>query len=168
MADAEDEAAKRGAVRRAGAALASTTAMLAACSAMIPVHVSGGLERPIATFGADPAKPETACLGGIAVHELSNAMMRPIWSIEARGRNCRGVRQVAYGQTPEGFETTVEAAPLKPGVRYAVVGYGLTGRPLSRVPWRGGDEVMFEGGRWRLVPPQQRGPRMDAEGEAAH
>jgi len=162
------KAVKRRAVLRAGAALAAASAMLAACSAMISVHVSGGLERPIATFGADPAKPETACLGGIAVHELSNAMMRPIWSIEARGRNCRGVRHVVYGQTPEGFETTVEAAPLKPGVRYAVVGYGLTGGPLSRVPWRGGDEVMFEGGRWRLVPPQQRGPRMDVEGEAAH
>ncbi len=123
--------------------------MLAACSAMIPVHVSGGLERPIATFGADPAKPETACLGGIAVHELSNAMMRPIWSIEARGRNCRGVREVVYGQPPEGFETTVEAAPLKLGVRYAVVGYGLTGGPLNRVPWRGGGEVIFIGGQWR-------------------
>lgn len=159
---------KRGAVLRVGVVLAAAAAVLAACSAMIPVRISGGLEQPIATFGADPAKPEKACLGGIAVHELSNAMMRPIWSIEARGRNCRGVRQVAYGQTPEGFETTVEAAPLKPGVRYAVVGYGLTGGPLSRVPWRGGDEVMFEGGRWRLVPPQQRGPRMDAEGEAAH
>lgn len=159
---------KHGAVLRVGAALAAAAAALAACSAMIPVNISGDLEQPIATFGVDPARPEKACLGGLAVHERSNAMMRPVWSIEARGRDCRGVRQVVYGQAPEGFETTVEAAPLKPGVRYAVVGYGLTGGPLSRVPWRGGDEVMFEGGRWRLVLPQQRGPHMDAEGEAAH
>ncbi|WP_046653287.1 hypothetical protein [Brevundimonas diminuta] len=159
---------KRGAVWRVGAALATTAVALAACSAMIPVNISGGLERPVATFGADPTKPEKACLGGIAVHERSNAMMRPVWSIEARGRDCRGLRQVVYGETPEGFETTVEAAPLKPGVRYAIVGYGLTGGPLSRVPWRGGDEVVFENGRWRPVTPQERGPRVDAGGEAPH
>jgi len=107
---------KRGAVLRIGAVLGTAAVVLAACSAMIPVNISGGLERPVATFGVDPAKPEKACLGGIAVHERSNAMMRPVWSIEARGRNCRGVRQVVYGETPEGFETTVEAAALKPGV----------------------------------------------------
>lgn len=140
---------KRGAVLRVGVALATVAAMLAACSAMIPVHISGGLERPIATFGADPAKPEKACLGGIAVHELSNAMMRPIWSIEARGSNCRGLKQVVYGQAPDGFETTMPPSPLKPGVRYAVVGYGLTVGPLSRVPWRGGGEVVFISGQWR-------------------
>lgn len=120
---------------------------------MIPVRVSGSLEAPAATFGVDPAKPEKACLGGLAVHELSNAMMRPVWSIEARGRDCRALRQVVYGEAPEGFATTVQAAPLKPGVRYAVVGYGLTGGPLSSVPWRGGGDFMFEDGRWRSAPP---------------
>ena len=124
-------------------------ASVAACSAMIPVHVSGSLEAPAATFGVDPAKPEKACLGGLAVHELSNAMMRPVWSIEARGRNCRALRQVAYGEAPEGFATTVSPVPLKPGVRYAVVGYGLTGGLLSRVPWRGGGDFVFEDGQWR-------------------
>lgn len=116
---------------------------------MIPVRISGSLERPTASFGLDPTRPEKACLGGLAVHELSNAMMRPVWSIEARGRECRDLRQVVYGETPEGFETTVEAIPLKSGVRYAVVGYGLTGGPLSRVPWRGGDDFIFEKGQWR-------------------
>jgi len=159
---------KRGAVLRLGAVLATATAGLAACSAMIPVNISGGLEQPVATFGVDPAKPERACLGGLAVHELSNAMMRPVWSIEARGRNCRGLRQVVYGQAPEGFETMVDAAPLKSGVRYAVVGYGMTGGPLSRVPWRGGGEVVFEDDRWRLVTPQERGSRVDEGGEAPH
>lgn len=159
---------KRGAGFRNGAMLATATAALAACSAMIPVNISGGLERPTATFGVDPAKPEMACLGGLAMHELSNAMMRPVWSIEARGRDCRGLRQVVYGQAPEGFETMVEPAPLKPGVRYAVVGYGMTGGPLSRVPWRGGDEVVFENDRWRLVTRAERGPRVDAGGETPH
>jgi hypothetical protein len=120
---------------------------------MIPVRISGSLEQPMASFGVDPAKPEKACLGGLAVHELSNAMMRPVWSIEARGRECRGLRQIVYGEAPEGFATTVSPVPLKPGVRYAVVGYGLTGGPLSRVPWRGGDEFIFEDGQWRSAPP---------------
>ncbi|MEN5052192.1 hypothetical protein [Brevundimonas naejangsanensis] len=160
---------KQVAVLRAGAALAAAAAVLAACSAMIPVRISGSLEQPIATFGLDPAKPEKACLGGIAVHERSNAMMQPVWSIEARGRNCRSLRQVVYGQTLEGFETTVEPIPLQPGVRYAVVGYGLTGGPLSRVPWRGGgEEVLFEHGRWRPVTAQERSPLVDEVGEARH
>lgn len=120
---------------------------------MIPVRISGSLEQPMASFGVDPAKPEKACLGGLAVHELSNAMMRPVWSIEARGRECRDLRRVVYGEAPEGFSTTVQAAPLKPGVRYAVVGYGLTGGPLSHVPWRGGDDFVFENGQWRPAPP---------------
>ena len=116
---------------------------------MIPVHISGSLAQLTASFGLDPTRPEKACLGGLAVHELSNAMMRPVWSIEARGRECRDLRQVVYGETPEGFETTVAPIPLKPGVRYAVVGYGLTGGPLSRVPWRGGGDFIFEDGQWR-------------------
>lgn len=120
---------------------------------MIPVRISGSLEQPMASFGVDPAKPEKACLGGLAVLELSDAMMRPVWSIEARGRECRDLRQVVYGEAPEGFETTVAPAALKPGVRYAVVGYGLTGGPLSRVPWRGGDDFVFEKGQWRPAPP---------------
>lgn len=128
-------------------------ASVVACSAMIPVRISGSLEGPAATFGLDPAKPEKACLGGLAVHEMSNAMMRPVWSIEAQGRECRDLRQVVYGDAPEGFETTVAPAALKPGVRYAVVGYGLTGGPLSRVPWRGGGDFIFEDGQWRSAPP---------------
>ncbi|MNE15949.1 hypothetical protein D3C87_1325180 [compost metagenome] len=83
-------------------------------------------------------------------------MMRPVWSIEARGRDCRGLRQVVYGEPPEGFETTVEAAALKSGVRYAIVDYGLT-RGLGRVPWRGGGDFIFEDGQWRVVPPFMSG-----------
>jgi hypothetical protein len=119
---------------------------------MIPLRISGGLERPVATFGVDPERPERACLRGLALHEMSDAMMRPVWSMEARGRECRELRRAVYGVAPDGFETTVQPAPLKPGVRYAVVGYGLTGRP-GRVPWRGGGEFVFENGQWRAAPP---------------
>lgn len=144
-----------------------SAASVAACSAMIQVHISGGLEQPVATFGVDPANPEKACVGGLAVHETSNAMMRPVWTISARGRDCRALKQVVYGQAPEGFGTDVPAAPLKPGVRYVVVGYGLTGG-LSRVPWRGGGDFIFEKGQWRPAPEGSPLPRMDASGEAAH
>src|SRR5690606_14886050 len=120
---------RQGAVRRVGrfGLVLLVTASVAACSAMIPVRISGSLERPIATFGVDPAKPEKACLGGLAVYELSDAMMRPIWTISATGRECRKLTQVVFGRAPEGFDTDVPAAALKPGVRYAVVGYGLIG-----------------------------------------
>lgn len=117
---------------------------------MIPVRISGSLERPIATFGLDPAKSE-ACVGGLAVYELSDAMMRPVWTISATGRECRKLTQVVFGRVPKGFDTDVPAAALKPGVRYAVVGYGLTGG-LSRVPWRGGGDFVFENGLWRPAP----------------
>ena len=42
---------------RSGLALL-LAASVAACSAMIPVRISGSLEAPAATFGVDPAKPE--------------------------------------------------------------------------------------------------------------
>lgn len=46
----------------------------------------------------------------------------------------------------------MEAAALKSGVRYAIVGYGLT-RGLGGVPWIGGDDFVFEDGQWRPAPP---------------
>lgn len=120
---------------------------------MIPVHISGALAQPTATFGLDPARPEKACVGGLAVHEKSDAMMRPVWTISARGRECRTLKQVVYGQAPDGFDTDVPAAALKSGVRYTLVGYGLTGGPLARTPWRGGGDFIFEEGQWRPAPP---------------
>lgn len=54
---------KHGAVLRVGAALAAVASALAACSAMIPVNISGDLEEPIATFGVDPAKAREGLSG---------------------------------------------------------------------------------------------------------
>jgi len=143
---------RRGAGWRNGAALATAAVVLAACSAMIPVTISGSLDRPMATFGVDPASPEKACLSGLAVHETSNAMMRPVWTISATGHECRQLTRVVFGEAPEGFVTDVPATALKSGVRYVVVGYGWTGWPAA-VPWRGGGEFMFENGQWRQAPP---------------
>jgi hypothetical protein len=151
-------------MRQAGLVLL-LAASVAACSAMIPVRISGSLEQPTATFGVDPAKPEKACVSGLAVHEMSNAMMRPVWAVSAVGPKCRKLRQVIYGQTLAGFDTDVPAAALKPGVRYAVVGYGLTGG-LSRVPWRGGGDFVFEDGRWLPAPPFAPAPLSPAANSA--
>lgn len=118
---------------------------------MIPVRIGGALEQPVATFGLDPARPQRACVGGLAVHELSDAMMRPVWTISARGRDCRPLNQVVYGQAPDGFDTEVPAQALKPNVRYAVVGHGWTNWPAS-TPWRGGGDFIFRDGQWRPAP----------------
>lgn len=120
---------------------------------MIPVHIGGGLEQPTAIFGLDPARPEKVCVGGLTMHEKSDDVGRPVWIIGARGRECRSLKQVVYGHAPDGFDTVVPAAVLKSGVRYTVVGYGLTGGPLARTPWHGGGDFVFEDGQWRPAPP---------------
>ncbi|MFK4057603.1 hypothetical protein [Brevundimonas sp. NPDC046655] len=128
------------------------TASVAACSAMIPVRISGSLEQPMATFGVDPVRPERVCVSSLAVHETSNAMMRPVWTVSARGRDCRKLTQVVYGQAPKGFVADGPAQALKPGVRYLVVGHGRTSWSAA-VPWNGGEDFIFEDGQWRPAPP---------------
>jgi hypothetical protein len=119
---------------------------------MIPLHISGSLEQPTATFGVDPARPERVCVSSLAVHEMSDAMMRPVWTISTTGRDCRRVKQAVYGQAPEGFATDVPAQMLKPGVRYTVAGHGWTSWPAA-VPWSGGGDFIFQDGEWRPAPP---------------
>lgn len=136
-------------ILRAGALVVPAFALLAACSAMIGVQISGSLEQPIARFGNDPAKPEKACVDALAVQEMTHTRMAPVWSVQVAGSKCRRLEQVHYGQAPQGFETTVAASPLRAGVRYYVFASGRTGGPLSRVPWRGGGEYIFENGEWR-------------------
>lgn len=129
---------------------------LSACSAMIGIHISGELEQPVARFGSDPARPEKACLRSLTVHDANGADRPVVWAIEARGGRCIGLRQVVYGQAPNGFDTRTAAAALKPDTAYSVMGQGVTGGPLSRVPWMGSAEVVFEDGRWRSITPQER------------
>ena len=119
---------------------------------MIPMRISGSLDQPTATFGVEPTRLEKACVSSLAVHEMSNAMMRPVWTVSARGRDCRKLTRIVYGQTPAGFDADVPAQALKPGVRYSVVGHGWTSWPAA-VPWIGGDDFVFEDGQWRLAPP---------------
>lgn len=132
---------------------------LSACSAMIGIQISGGLEQPVARFGSDPAKPEKACLRSLTVHETNGADRPAVWAIEARGGRCIGLRQVVYGQTPNGFDMQAAATALKPDTAYSILGQGVTGGPLSRVPWMGGAEVVFEDGGWRSITPQERARR---------
>lgn len=146
---------------KTGAAWAVSVGALAglsACSAMIGIHISGGLEQPVARFGSDPARPEKACLRSLSVQEANGADRPVVWAIEARGGRCIGLRQVVYGQAPDGFDTRTAATALKADTAYFVMGQGLTGGPLSRVPWMGGADVVFEDGRWRSIRPQRASP----------
>jgi len=145
-------------ILRAGALVVPAFALLAACSAMIGVHIGGSLEQPVARFGNDPTKPEKACVDSLVVRELLPDHMAPVWSIQTVGGHCRKLDQVAYGQAPAGFETTVAVTPLRAGVRYYVSASGQTGGPLSRVPWRGGGDYIFEDGAWRPVDPRPHIP----------
>lgn len=134
---------------RAGALVVTVLALLAGCSAMIRVHIGGSLEQPYALFGNDPNEPEKACVDTIAVQELPHDTATTLWSVQYEGRSCRRLGKVAYGQAPKGFETTVQAASLRAGVRYYVTASGRTGAPLMTVPWRGGGAYIFEDGQWR-------------------
>lgn len=145
-------------ILRAGALVVPAFALLVGCSAMIGVHISGSLEQPVARFGNDPLKTERACVDTISVQEMTNARMAPVWSASTGEGRCRGLEQVVYGQAPKGFETTVEAVPLRAGVRYYVSASGRTGSVLMRVPWRGGGEYIFENGTWRPAGPRQHYP----------
>lgn len=163
---------RRGPVLRIGLALGAAALALTACSARVGVHISGDLDRPVARFGSDPDRPEKACLRSLSVHHATSAGQTagrpPLWAIEARGGRCIGLRQVVYGEAPKGFDTLAPAAALQPDTAYSVIGRGVTGGPLSRVPWLGGAEIVFAAGRWRALAAQARAPDMDAEVETAH
>ncbi len=124
---------------------------------MIGVHIGGSLEQPVARFGNDPAKPEKACVDSLVVREQLPDRMAPVWSVQTVGGNCRKLGQMTYGQLPAGFETVVSAMPLRAGVRYYVSASGQTGGPLTRVPWMGGGDYIFEDGAWR--PAERRWER---------
>lgn len=145
-------------ILRAGALVVPAFALLAACSAMMGVQIDGSLEQPVARFGNDPAKPEKACVNSLVVREQLPERMAPVWSIQTVGGNCRKLDQVTYGQAPAGFETAVAATPLRAGVGYYVSASGQTGGPLSRVPWMGGGDYIFEDGAWRPVDPRPHIP----------
>lgn len=136
-------------ILRAGALVVPAFALLAACSAMIGLHIGGSLEQPVARFGNDVAKPEKVCVDSLVVWEQLPDHMVPVWSIHTVGANCRKLDQVTYGQVPAGFAADVVAMPLRAGARYYVSASGQTGGPLTRVPWMGGGDYIFEGGAWR-------------------
>ncbi|MEG1453341.1 MAG: hypothetical protein RSC22_11165 [Brevundimonas sp.] len=76
-------------ILRAGTLVVPAFALLAACSAMIGVHIGGSLEQPVARFGNDVAKPEKACVDALTVQEMTHTRMAPVWSVQAAGGKCR-------------------------------------------------------------------------------
>ncbi len=135
---------------RARLAVALLAVLPAACSAMIPVSLTGGLAQPVAVFGVDASKPEKACVIQLDIHDPSDRT-QIVWAIRHRGEGCASLRRITYGVAPRGFDTTAEPQPLKPGVRYYVWASGVTGGMFARAPWRGGGEFIFEDGQWRTV-----------------
>lgn len=121
--------------------------VLAACSAMVPVHVAGTLERPVATFGLRADQPERACVEHLGVARSHD---QPIWSIDAK-RGCRTVRQLAYGEVPDGFVQSVQAAPLQADQTYLIRASGRSKFALSAVPWTWAGYYRFENGQWKAV-----------------
>jgi len=149
-----DPAVKVAMIWRAGAFVVPALTLLAGCSAMIAVQVSGPLEQPVVRFGNDPAQTEKVCVSALSVEELPYGRAAVVWSLETVDGGCRRLEQIVYGQVPEGFKTVVEAVPLRAGVRYSVTASGQTGGLVTRVPWRGGGDYIFENGAWR---PADRG-----------
>ncbi len=125
----------------------SLPVILAGCSAMVPVHITGSLQQPVAVFGQSADKHERVCLDSLRVVERAGDETIPIWSIQLRGRGCQRLTQVAYGQIPSRFEEIEASKPLKEGVAYTVMGTGKTGP--TRVPFRGGGTYVFRDGRWQ-------------------
>ena len=125
----------------------SAIAGLAACSAMVPVHVGGTLERPVATFGLRADQPERACVERLSV---SGSDDQPIWSIDAK-RGCRTVQQLAYDDVPDGFVQAGQAAPLHADQIYLVRASGRSKSVLSAAPWNWAGFYRFENGQWTAV-----------------
>jgi len=121
--------------------------VLAACSAMVPVHVAGTLAQPVATFGLSADQPERACVEHLGV---SRSHDQPIWSLDAK-RGCRTVRQLAYGEVPDGFVQSGQAAPLQADQTYLVRASGRSKSALSAVPWTWAGHYRFENGQWKAV-----------------
>lgn len=130
----------------AGAVAISGVLALSACSAMLNLNISGGLDRPEVTFD----EGRRACVRDLSVYEKSGGAFVSQWSIEAAGRKCVMLRRVVYGQTPDGFTVRTPAVPLRADGVYEVMGVGVTTHPLSKVPWTGGARFHFREGQWRI------------------
>lgn len=130
-----------------GAAALTGILALSACSAMLNLTVSGGLDRPEVTF--DDGR--RACVRDLAVYEKTGDAYTPLWSIAAEGPRCVRLTRIVYGETPAGFTTGSAATPLRADGVYEVTGGGMTTHPLSQVPWRGGARFHFRDGQWRIL-----------------
>nr|WP_314438232.1 hypothetical protein [uncultured Brevundimonas sp.] len=135
-------------MRGGAGAVAAVTGVLAlsACSAMLNLSITGGLDRPEVTFD----EGRRACVRNLSVYERSDRAYAALWSIEAAGRKCVMLRRVVYGQAPDGFTVRTPAVPLRADGVYEVMGAGVTTHPLSKAPWTGGARFHFREGQWRI------------------
>ncbi len=129
---------------------------LLSCSAMVPVHIGGTGDRPVATFGVRADRPERACVEAFTVTREAGETSETLWSVEARRGGCRNVSQIAYAEVPSGFVAQGAAVPLRAGEVYTVRAFGRSRSALSAAPWRWAGEYIFENGQWRGVTPQER------------
>jgi hypothetical protein len=140
---------------------------LAACSpAPFNLEVTGPLERPVLEL---KRRPGILFSGALCIQMFTVARDRPgawaplagdtdvAWRVEADGHRCAAAQRVAYGAAIPGLATVKAAEALQPGVRYAVFGQAAGGE-------RGSAVILFEDGRWKLVPDRSVGTSGDAHG----
>ncbi|WP_312596598.1 hypothetical protein [Brevundimonas sp.] len=117
---------------------------VAACSAMMKLTISGGLERPVVRF--DDGRE--ACVDYLDVRDVA-APGRSLWTLRAVGVRCAMVGHIVYGETPRGFMVETPPTPLSADASYEILGMGLTTNLMSKVPWSGGLRIQYRDGRWR-------------------
>ena len=122
------------------------TVLLAGCSTVYSMAISGDLDRPTASF-RQAGKPIDLCLRSLEVRDRSDGAGagRLVWEIQAEDR-CVTMDSLAYGEAPTGFTTVHAAEPLKEGVVYEAFGLGGT-MGLFAASAAGGATFIYHDGR---------------------
>lgn len=115
-----------------------------ACSAMMKLTISGGLNRPVVRF--DDGRE--ACVDYLDVRDVA-APGHSLWTLRAVGVRCARVGQIVYGETPRGFMVETPPTPLSADAAYEVFAKGLTTNLTAKVPWSGGLRIQYRDGAWR-------------------
>ena len=127
---------------------------LAACSALMKLTISGGLDRPVVRFDDGRA----ACVDYLEVRDVA-APGRSLWTLRAIGVRCEMVGHIVYGETPGGFIVETPPAPLNADASYEVFGKGLTTNLMAKVRWSGGLRIQYRDGAWREAAVAHMAPR---------
>ncbi len=117
---------------------------VAACSAMMSLTISGGLDRPVVGF--DDGRE--VCVDYLDVRDVA-APGQSLWTLRAVGVRCARVGQIVYGETPRGFLVETPPTPLSADASYEIFGKGRTTNLMAKVPWSGGLRIQYRDGAWR-------------------